>query len=220
MMSELTTATIQKALDWAYDKAVNGVPGLDSAQQIAADYAKQDGSLRDRADSLIRWQIAKCATSGFVTGLGGLMTLPLAIPANLTSVLYVQLRMVAALAHLGGHDVREDRVRTLAYACLCGTAATDVLKEIGIQVGTKLTTTAVRRISGEVIVQINRAVGFRLLTKFGEKGVINLGKAIPVVGGVIGGTVDAVTTNAIGNIARTIFIEEVSGGAVEQASPA
>jgi hypothetical protein len=49
-------------------------------------------------------------------------------------------------------------------------------------------------------------VGFRLITKFGEKGTINLVKAIPVLGGVIGGTVDLTATNLIGNIARNTFI--------------
>jgi uncharacterized protein (DUF697 family) len=47
-----------------------------------------------------------------------------------------------------------------------------------------------------------------LLTKFGEKGAINLGKMVPIAGGLIGGTVDAVSTNTIGNVARKLFIED------------
>ena len=38
-------------------------------------------------DNFISWQVAKCGTSGFLTGLGGLITLPVAIPANIASVL-------------------------------------------------------------------------------------------------------------------------------------
>jgi hypothetical protein len=45
-----------------------------------------------------------------------------------------------------------------------------------------------------------------LLSKYGEKGAINIGKAVPLVGGVIGGTVDLIATNVIGNTARKIFI--------------
>lgn len=207
-MAALTESMIHQALDWAYDKAVNGVPGLDSAVELAAEYAKQDGTLHDQANALIRWQIAKCATSGFVTGLGGLITLPVAIPANITSVLYVQVRMIAAIAHLGGHDIKDDRVRTLVYTALCGNAALPVLKEIGVKVGTKITQKMIQNISREVIISINKAVGFRLLTKFGSTGIINLGKAIPLVGGVVGGTVDGVATNAIGNVARDLFISQ------------
>jgi uncharacterized protein (DUF697 family) len=140
--------------------------------------------------------------------LGGLITLPIAIPANIASVIYVQLRMIAAIAHIGGYDVSADQVKTLAYMCLCGSGAIDIAKDVGIQIGTKLTQAAIKRISGETIKAINQKVGFRLATKFGEKGVVNLGKAVPIIGGLIGGTVDSVSTNTIGNIARNAFINE------------
>jgi hypothetical protein len=199
-------STLMKVLDWAYDKAVNGAPGLDSAQEMAESYIKRGGSQTDQANALIRWQIAKAGTSGFITGLGGLITLPVAIPANIASVIYVQLRMIAAVAHIGGFDVRDDQVRTLAYMCLCGSAATDIAKDVGIQIGTKLTQAAIKRISAETLRAVNQKVGFRLITKFGEKGVVNLGKAVPLIGGLIGGSVDSIGTNTIGNIARDAFV--------------
>lgn len=202
----LNHGIIMKALDWGYDKAVNGVPGLDSAEELADSYMKRGGTPAEQANSLIRWQIAKAGTSGFVTGLGGIITLPVAIPANISSVVYVQLRMIAGIAHIGGHDVHEDQVRSLAYMCLCGNAAVDIAKDVGIQIGVKLTQAAIKKISGEALVRINQKVGFRLLTKFGEKGIINLGKAVPIVGGLIGGTIDSVGTNVIGNVARTTFV--------------
>ena len=193
-------------LDWAYNKAVCGVPGLDSAQELAESYLSSDGVLHDKVNLLIRWQITKAGTSGFLTGLGGIITMPITVPANIASVMYVQIRMIAAIAHMGGHDLRNDKVKTLVYLCLAGNAAADVLKDIGIVVGNKLTTQAIKSISGKTISAINQRVGFRLLTKFGQKGVINLGKTIPLVGGIIGGTVDSIATNTIGNIARDTFI--------------
>jgi len=208
MAKELTESKILQTLDWAYEKAINGVPGLDSAQELANDYESGDGSLYDRANSLIRWQIAKAGTSGFLSGLGGILTMPVAIPANLASVIYVQIRMIAAIAHLGGHDLKNDKVKSLVYACLAGNAAKDIMKEIGIVVGSKLSTQMIKSISGKTITAINQKVGFRLLTKFGQTGAVNLGKAVPIVGGVIGGTFDSVTTNTIGNIARDAFIEK------------
>lgn len=116
--------------------------------------------------------------------------------------------MVAAIAHMGGHDLKSDEVKTFVYACLAGNGAKDILKNAGIQIGKKLAVSGIKKIPFEVIKKINQAVGFRLLTKFGEKGIINLGKMVPLAGGVIGGTVDAVSTNTIGNVARRIFIEE------------
>ncbi|WNC15631.1 EcsC family protein [Brevibacillus brevis] len=202
----LNQGMIMRTLDWAYDKAINGIPGFYSAEEMANDYLKGNGSLTDKVNSLIRWQNAKSATSGFLSGLGGVITLPVTIPANIASVMYVQIRMIAAIAHMAGYDLRDDRVKTLVYTCLCGNAAKDIVKEFGIKLGTKLTETAIKKISAEVIVKINQTVGFRLLTKFGEKGMINLGKAIPLVGGVIGGTIDGISTNLIGNVARDTFL--------------
>jgi uncharacterized protein (DUF697 family) len=170
---------------------------------------KQEGSLHAQANSLIRWQNTKAGTSGFLTGLGGIITLPVAIPANVASVMYVQIRMIAAIAHMGGYNLNDDRVKSLVFLCLTGNAAKDILKDVGIVVGKKLAENAIKNISGKTIVAINKKVGFRLLTKFGEKGVINLGKAIPLLGGVVGATFDSVSTNTVGNIARDTFINKI-----------
>ena len=142
MANALTKQKIMAALDFAYEKAINGVAGLDSASELAESYLNEDGELIDKANSLIRWQNTKAATSGFLTGLGGLLVMPVTIPANLTSVYFVQIRMIAAIAQMGGYDVRDDKVKSLIFACLAGNAAKEVLKDVGIQVGKKLTQTA------------------------------------------------------------------------------
>lgn len=208
MANNLTESKIMDLLNWSYDKAVQGVVGLDSAYDLADDYLKLNGSLHDQANSLIRWQNTKAATSGFLTGLGGVITLPVAIPANVASVMYVQIRMIAALAHMGGYNLNDDRVKSLVFICLTGNAAKDILKDVGVVVGKKLAESAIKNISGKTITAINKKVGFRLLTKFGETGAINLGKAIPLLGGVVGATFDSVSTNTIGNIARDTFINK------------
>ena len=211
---KITEKVIVDALDWAYDKAVNGVPGMLTAKQLADDFLKAEHKeniseeewIHNAANSLIRWQNTKAATAGFVTGLGGLLTLPVTIPANLGCVFYIQLRMIAAIACLGGYDEKNDKVQTLAYVCLTGSAANEILKNIGIEVGKKLAENMIKKISATTVAEISKKVGFRLLTKFGEKGVVNLGKAIPVIGGLISGTLDAVSTNIIGNTAKENFI--------------
>ena len=193
--------------------------GLDSAWDLASHYQKQDASPQEQVNSLIRWQNTKAATSGFVTGLGGLITLPVTVPANVSSVLFVQVRMIAAIAIIGGHDVNDDRVKTLVYACLAGNAAKEVLRQVGIEVGQKLAISAIKSITHETLVAINRAVGFRLLTKFGEKGVVNLGRAVPLVGGVIGMTLEAVSTNGVGNVARDTFVTDETNLKVSTKTP-
>lgn len=196
-----------QVLDYSYEKALNGLPGCDTAQKLADDYLQKDGTLTQNANSLINWQISKTATSGFLSGLGGIITLPVAIPANVASVLYVQMRMIAAIAHMGGYDIKSDQVKGLVYVCMAGTQAKDILKNIGIQFGTKFSKSLIQRyVTGAALTKINQAVGFRLVTKFGTKGVVNLGKAIPLFGGIVGGSFDAITTKKIGNVACNLFI--------------
>lgn len=206
MANKLTPQIFMQALDFAYEKAISGLPGTDTAEDLARSYLKQEGSITEKANSLIRWQNAKAGSSGFITGLGGFATLPVAIPANLMSVLFFQVRMIAAIAYMGGHDVRDDRVKSLVYVCLAGNVAKDILQEMGINIGTRLTAQMIGRISESTLVAINRKVGFLLLSKTGSRGAINLGKAIPLAGGIISGSIDVYATNLIGNIARNTFI--------------
>ena len=142
-----------------------------------------------------------------MTGLGGLITLPVAIPANISSVMYVQMRMISCLAYMGGYDTDSDQVQTLVYACLAGIALDQVIKGVGIRFGEKFAVAMVKKIPGEVLIKINQKVGFRFLTKFGTKGLINLGKAVPVVGGVISGGLDFAETRLIADRAYQLFIK-------------
>lgn len=197
-----------KVLDWAYEKSLNGIPGVsDPIEVFASSYTKGAGTTVQNVNSLIRWQISKTTTSGFLTGLGGLITLPVAIPADISTGIYVHMRMIAAIAHIGGYDIKDDKVKSLIYLCLVGESVKDILKDGGIVIGSKLAMSSLKSVSGKTLTKINRMVGFRLVTKFGEKGAVNLIKFIPVAGGIIGGTVNAIGTNTIGNLARKTFIE-------------
>ncbi len=199
---------IMAALDWTYDKAVNGIPKLDRAEDLAENYTSRAQSPEEAIDSLIAWQIGKAGIAGFVTGLGGIITLPIAVPAYFTSILWVKIRMVAAIAYIRGFDIRSDQVKTLVLACLAGTSATDLLKDFGVNVGSKLTQQAIARISGATLARINRAVGFRLVTKAGATGAVNLSKIVPFIGGVVGGSFDATITRAIGEVAKKMFLNQ------------
>ncbi len=208
MGTKITQEEIMQLLDKLYYQATQGLAKVSPPISVLAnDYLGKSSDVDTAAKKFVKYQIAKCTTSGFVTGLGGLITLPVAIPANIGSVMYVQMRMIACLAHMGGYDTRSDQVQTLVYACLAGISIDQVIKQAGIQFGTKLTMAMVRKIPGTVIAKINQKVGFRFVTKFGTKGVINIGKTIPVVGGMIGGGFDFVETKIIADRAYKMFIK-------------
>ena len=208
MAKKLTMNKVEQMLTWTYKQALSSHGPIDGAIELAESYQGRHGSPRRDAKALIRWQTAKAAGSGFITGIPSLPAMPVTLPANSASVLFIQIRMIAAIADLGGYDLNDDRVKTLCFACLCGNAARTILRDVGIEIGQKMAVLALRRLPGKTFIEINKKVGFRLLTKFGEKGVINAGRAIPLLGALIGGGVDAAWTKAIGNQARSIFIPD------------
>lgn len=206
-MSEMTSEKALTILDRTYEMALNGLPTSKSVTELAKNYQDRYKDNLTAASKLREYQVMKCGTSGFLTGLGGIITLPIALPANITSVIYVQIRMVAAIAEIGGYDINSDEVKTLVYLCLTGNSMKDIAKTAGIAFGNKFTTAMIKKIPGTVLTKINQKVGFRFVTKFGTKGVINLGKAVPIVGGVIGAGFDGTSTKIIANNAINLFIK-------------
>lgn len=206
--TKITEEQMQEILNTLYIKSINGIPKVSlPIDDLVNDYITHNSSVEKAAKSLINSSTVKCGTSGFLTGLGGLTSMVATLPANITNVMYVQLRMCCAIAKMGGYDIHSDQVQTLIYACLTGSAISDILKQVGIKFGNKFGVAMVKKIPGATLTAINQKVGFRFITKFGETGVVNLGKVVPVLGGVIGGGVDVASTRVIGNNAFKIFIK-------------
>jgi hypothetical protein len=196
----MTEENIMNLLDDCYRKSLDGIPMVSkSIEELANEYLEKYSTPEKACKAMIKNQVYKCTTSGFITGFGGFITMPVTIPANVGSVIYVQMRMIACSAYMAGLDLKGDHVQTLVYACLAGVAVNDVIKVAGAKFAIKFGTNLVKKIPGETLVKINQKVGFRFLTKFGEKGIINLGKAVPVLGAVVGGSLDLVETKVIGN---------------------
>lgn len=195
-------------LDNIYGQAVNGIPKISApVNEICEEYLSRYKDPRKAAEKMIASDIAKCTTSGFLTGFGGFITLPVTLPANVTSVIYVQIRMIASVANFAGLDVNSDACKTLTYACLAGVSLAEVVKKTGLKIGEKLTMSVIKKIPGKTLTAINQKVGFRFLTKFGSKGLINLGKMVPFVGAIIGGGFDLVETKVISDRALKQFFD-------------
>ena len=100
---------------------------------------------------------------------------------------------------------RDDPVRTAMLLCMLGNAMEDVVRQAGVVVGGKVAIKMLKKIPGKALIEINKRVGFRLLTKFGTKGVVNLAKLVPLVGGAVGGTFDGMTCYFAGRAADKCF---------------
>ncbi|OFI47716.1 hypothetical protein BG262_08425 [Floricoccus penangensis] len=205
-IEQISQDKMMQTLDWAYSKTMTGMPGQKNIQDLVDDYL----SLYDKEvaiNKLINAQTTKAATSGFVTGFGGVITMPVTIPANVTTVILFQMRMIAAIASMRGYNLNSDQVQTFVYATLAGTSVSELLKKSGIVISNKLMLGIVEKIPGKTLTKINQAVGFRLVTKFGSKGAVNLGKMVPIAGAVVGGTFDTLSTKTIARLAKKTFTD-------------
>ncbi len=203
---KVTQEGIMNFLDACYEKCLNGIPKVSpSVEDMANDYLKKHKTKEAACKAMLRNQVFKCTTSGIITGLGGFITMPVAIPANVGSVIYVQMRMIACTAYMAEYELDSDQTQTFVYACLAGVAVNGLLKQAGIKFGVKFANGLIKKIPGKVLAKINQKVGFRFITKFGTKGIVNLGKLLPGVGAVVGGGLDLVETKIIADRAYQWF---------------
>jgi hypothetical protein len=190
----------RQVFDWAYAKATEGIPGLDSAGVLAARFAARYPDADAAIVALIRWQCAVAGAAGLIAGAGGFVTLPVAMPANLASALYLQLRLVAAIAHLRGHDIASDEVRALALACLAGSQAADTLRDAGVRLAMRVSRDAAGWVSPLVYKRLHHAGAASAVMATSR-----FTRFMPLVGGIVAGGFDAAMTRLIGHTADRVF---------------
>lgn len=194
--------------NWVLEKGVDGFGPFLGASDLADEYLADGNYVDDdqRAWSLIKWESSKNVTTGFVTGVGGFATLPVTIPAGFGAAWLVQARLAASIARIHGYDIHDDKVRTLVLMSILGDAGLkEPIKVAGKTIAQKSAKAAINTLTRETLTKINQAIGYRLLTKAGSKGVINLTRLVPFVGGVVGGVVDGAACYAVGAIAQRTF---------------
>lgn len=194
-------ALIEKVLS----VGVDGAGSFKGARKIADEHLAQYGSREVAISRLIATHQRRVGVSGFVLGLGGLPTVPVTIPADVITFCILCGRCAGGVAHLREHDIDSEEVRSVILLSLLGASGATVASAVGIQLGGKSATVALKALPGRVLIEINKKVGFRLLTKFGQKGVINVVKFVPLVGGVIGAGVNVAAMAAVGKYAKKNF---------------
>jgi hypothetical protein len=189
------------------EHGIRGLGPLASAEALANEYL-DEAKYRDdeaRVSALVNWETGKNFTTGFLTGLGGFITLPVAVPAALAASWVVQARMAAAIARIYGHSLEDERVRTRILLALAGDVAKDAMKDLGFKVGDKLTQRAVEQIPGRLLVELNKRIGAKLAAQVGQRVLLRVPRAVPVLGGFVAGGLDAVVCRKVGATARTLF---------------
>lgn len=179
------------------------VLNVEPTRKVRAD---EHDDIEKAIKRLIIESVEAAGVNGFVTGLGGFIAMPVTIPANMAGALVINARLAAAIAYLRGYDPKDPHVRTVATLVAVGSNAQQIVKAVGIKVGEKVAFQAIKSLPIAVIREVNKKAGFMLLAKYGTtRPVITLAKGVPLVGGVVGGAVDATMTTIVGRTAKAMF---------------
>lgn len=187
------------------DAGIDGRGPFESAQAVAASAREKSRSDEAAVNAIVRRHVATGVAGGFVTGLGGLVTMAVAVPANVIEFYLTATRMVAAIAVVRGYNLSQAQIRTAVLLTLVGAEADDVLHKAGLGAGGRITDLATRRLPDSALMIVNKAVGFRLVSQLGRGVLSRFGRAVPVIGGAVGAGLDGYLMTRIAEHARTEF---------------
>ena len=187
----------------ALTRAIRGVGPLPPAAEAAdKQLEEQHGDVERGVHEVVENHVRYAGAQGFVTNIGGLVTMAVTVPANVTGLALIQCRMIAGIAHLRGYDLEDPRVRDAILAVMLGEDTVNrLVKKHKLPAPPMAIATAPTHdpdldsiIAAEVASElISRVAGKRIAT--------TVARRVPVVGGVVGMGVDAVNTWQVGRYA-------------------
>jgi EcsC protein family len=188
------------------DVGLDGKGPLHSATHVAEVARRKTTSNEASVARIARSHLVTGGVGGFLTSIGGFVTMPIALPVNVAEFYIQATRMVGAIATLRGYDVRHPEVRTAVLLTLVGAHADEVLAKAGLATGGgRLASLATGRLPPAALLILNKAIGFRLARGVGEKAFARLGRGVPLVGGFVGGGIDGWMMKRIADHAMTQF---------------
>jgi hypothetical protein len=200
------SAIVYKVLQPILDVGIEGKGPLPSAQHVADQARLKHGTVEDAVEQVVRIHLAMAGTGGFVTGFGGFVTMPIALPVNVAEFYFVATRMTAAIAALRGYDLDQQHIRTAVLLALVGADADDLIRKAGIVSPTgRLTDMAAQQLPGPALMMVNKGIAFRLIGTVGRSTFTRLGRGLPFVGGGVSAAVDAYMLKRIADHAKEEF---------------
>jgi hypothetical protein len=200
----VTAGFVQQALD----RAIRGVGPLDGAAK-AADKERdaQHGDVDKAIKQIIENHVRLAGAQGFLTNIGGLVTMPVAVPANIAGLALIQCRMVAAITHLRGYDLDDKRVRSGILASLLGEERMLAMIRKKKLPGTPMAVATAPVYDDHLsTVMANEVAGEMITRMAGKRIAFTVGRRVPVVGGIIGAGTDGFSTWQIGRYVDREFL--------------
>lgn len=196
---------IERIVDWMIERSSVSVDAyVDKLRQQSPGISDMD-----LAQKIVRRKALKNGLVGAVTGVGGLLTLPVTVPADVAASWRIQIAMILAVARAFGHTKDTMDLKTDVLLVLAGDSAKEALKRVGIEVTKAITRKAVDRyVTREVMKAIWKVVGRKIVTKAGEKSLLSITRMVPLVGAPVGFGFDWVMARRVGDVAIRYYSGE------------
>ena len=190
------------------DRAIRGVGPLDGAAAMGRkhlDTAK--GDVDEAIKAVIEKHVRLAGAQGFVTNIGGLVTMTVTVPTNIAGLALIQCRMVAAIAHLRGYDLDDQRTRNAILASMLGEERMLALIKKKKLPGTPMALATAPVHDQHLDAIMANEVAAELVTKVaGKRIATTVGRRVPVVGGLVGAGTDGFSTWQIGRYVDREFL--------------
>jgi uncharacterized membrane protein YebE (DUF533 family) len=201
---QLTAGFVHQALE----RAIRGAGPLEGAAAAAdKELAAADGDVEAAIRALVEKHVRYAGTQGFLTNLGGLVTMTVTVPANIAGLALIECRMVAAIVHLRGYDLDDMRTRNAILAALVGEErALSLIRKKRLP-GTPMAIATAPVHDPHLDTLIASEVASELMSVVaGKKLASTVGRRVPVVGGLVGMGVDGYNAWRIGRYAGREFL--------------
>ncbi len=196
---DLTHSFVREALH----RAIHGVGPLPPAAAAAdKQLAEQHGRVDRGVHEVIENHVRYAGAQGLLTGLGGVVTATITIPANLAGLALVQARMVAGIAHLHGYDLDDPRVRNAILTCMLGRELVDQRIRERLLPGPPMAVATAPVHDPDLDRLLANEVASDLIARVGGKRLaITIVRRTPIVGGAFGMGADGWATWRVGRYA-------------------
>jgi hypothetical protein len=200
----VTAGFVQQALE----RAIRGVGPLDGAALAAEKQLdEQRGDVEKAVHEVIENHVRLAGAQGFLTNIGGLVTMTFTVPANITGLALIQCRMVAGILHLRGYDLADKRVRNAILASMLGEERVLSLIRKKKLPGTPMALATAPVHDPHLDNIMANEVASELVTKVaGKRIATTVGRRVPVVGGLVGAGADGFATWQVGRYVDREFL--------------
>ncbi len=137
-------------------------------------------------------------------GIGNSILGFVGIPSDLAVTLYSQVKLSSALFAIYAVESTNKSI-PLVLAVAAGVSMAELANYLGVNVAKHTVEKALMAVPSKVFIDINRAIGIKLISRTSEKTLLNVAKILPIFSSVASGTVNAVMMNACGHSILTFI---------------